>query len=66
MKLTKPGQTFGMMFILYGVGRFGLEFIRDDNPFGFNSLTISQNISIAMAIAGIIIIMMCEQVKTEK
>ncbi len=56
-----PGQTFGLMFVLYGVGRFLLEFIRDDNPLGFNGLTISQNIGIGLVLAGVIIIVICQR-----
>ena len=30
---TAPGCTFALMFILYGIARFSIEFLRDDNPF---------------------------------
>ena len=43
------------MLILYGITRFMMEFIRDDNPYEFDSLTVSQNISIGMVIIGIIL-----------
>ena len=61
--LAKPGSTFSLMFIYYGVTRFGLEFVRDDNPFEFDSLTVSQNISIAMIVLGIVLAVVFEKVK---
>ena len=51
--LLKPGGTFGLMFVLYGVTRFFMEFVRDDNPFEFDSLTVSQNISVVMVVLGV-------------
>lgn len=50
--LVKPGCTFALMFILYGITRFFIEFLRDDNPFEFDNLTISQNISILLVVLG--------------
>jgi phosphatidylglycerol:prolipoprotein diacylglycerol transferase len=52
--LASSGQTFALMFILYGVGRFCLELIRDDNPFGLNGLTVSQNLGLVMIVGGIV------------
>ena len=49
---AKPGCTFGLALVLYGIGRFVIEFFRDDNPFTFDGLTISQNISIVMIVLG--------------
>ena len=46
--LCKPGSVFALMFIFYGISRFFMEFVRDDNPFEFDGLTVSQNISIGM------------------
>ncbi len=53
--LTAPGCTFALMFILYGTGRFGLEFLRNDNPFEFENipLTISQYIGMGLIDLGI-------------
>jgi phosphatidylglycerol:prolipoprotein diacylglycerol transferase len=53
--LTKPGSIFSLMFILYAVMRFSIEMIRDDNPFEMAGLTISQLLSIALAILGILL-----------
>jgi len=53
-----PGSTFAMMFVLYPIARFLLEYVRDDNPFEhqwwtiYQGGTISQNISIYMFILG--------------
>jgi len=54
--LTKPGSIFGLMFVFYGITRFLIEFLRDDNPFEIDSLTISQLISIALIIVGALLI----------
>jgi len=57
--LTAPGSTFALMFILYGITRFFIEFVRDDNPFehGFWAIykggTISQNLAIYMILFGL-------------
>jgi phosphatidylglycerol:prolipoprotein diacylglycerol transferase len=61
--LAKPGSTFSLMFILYGIVRFFLELLRDDNPFEFDGLTISQNISIVMIIIGSILIVIFQKSK---
>jgi phosphatidylglycerol:prolipoprotein diacylglycerol transferase len=53
----KPGSIFGMMFILYGTTRFFVEFLRDDNPFVFDGVTMSQIISITMIGLGMILVM---------
>ena len=60
---THPGCTFGLMFILYGIARFSVEFLRDDNPFGLNGLTISQNLGIGMIITGAFVIGVCSFLK---
>jgi phosphatidylglycerol:prolipoprotein diacylglycerol transferase len=60
---TKLGCTFGLMFILYGITRFLIEFVRDDNPFEFNGLTISQNIGIAMVVFGVLLMIIFEKMK---
>lgn len=53
---TKPGCTFGLMFVLYGITRFFIEFVRDDNPFEFDSLTVSQNLSITLIAVGAVLL----------
>ncbi|MHC4423124.1 MAG: prolipoprotein diacylglyceryl transferase [Planctomycetota bacterium] len=60
---SKPGCTFGLMFVVYGITRFLLEFLRDDNPFEFDSLTVSQNISIAMILFGAALMVIFEKMK---
>ena len=61
--LIRPGCTFCLMFLLYGFTRFFMEFLRDDNPFEFDSLTISQNISIAMIIFSIALFVIFQKIK---
>ncbi|MFH1715946.1 MAG: prolipoprotein diacylglyceryl transferase [Planctomycetota bacterium] len=53
--LTKPGGTFALMLIVYGVSRFLIELLRDDNPFEFDGLTISQNLGIGMVVLGMVL-----------
>ena len=61
--LTKPGFTFALMFIVYGTTRFLMEFIRDDNPFEFDGITISQIIGAGMVLLGIILMAVFRQMK---
>ena len=63
---VKPGWTFSLMFILYGITRFFIEFLRDDNPFEFDSLTISQNIGVAMIVLGVVLIAIFDRIKPDK
>lgn len=51
--LTRPGATFSLALILYGVMRFLMEMLRDDNPFEIDSLTVSQLICIGLIGAGL-------------
>jgi prolipoprotein diacylglyceryltransferase len=53
------------MFIVYGSSRFFLEFLRDDNPFEFDGLTISQNIGIVMVILGVVFMVVFQRMKTK-
>lgn len=52
---AKPGSTFALMFVLYGITRFFIEFLRDDNPFEFDGLTISQLLGITMIVLGVLL-----------
>lgn len=58
---TKSGSTFALMFILYGITRFFIEFLRDDNPFEYawwtiyKGGTISQNLGIYMLLGGLLL-----------
>jgi phosphatidylglycerol:prolipoprotein diacylglycerol transferase len=63
---TKPGCTFGLMFILYGITRFFIEFVRDDNPFEFDTLTISQIIGVAMMVFGLLLMVIFEKMKPQQ
>ena len=60
--LTGPGSTFSLMLILYGIMRFVIEDLRDDNPFEYGwwaiykGGTVSQNLGIYMAVLGIVLI----------
>lgn len=60
--LKKPGMIVGMILITYGMTRFGLETLRDDNPFEYawwmlyKGGTISQNICIYLVLLGAILL----------
>lgn len=59
----RPGSIFGLMFLVYGLFRFFIEFLRDDNPFEFDKLTVSQNISAVMIILGIVLLFIFSKIK---
>jgi len=60
MLFTRPGQTFALALILYGITRFLIEYLRDDNPFEYawwaiyKGGTVSQNLSIYLVILGVV------------
>ena len=70
--LAQSGSTFSLMFILYGIMRFNIEFLRDDNPFEYawwavyKGGTVSQNISIYMIILGMTLIIFFNAIKSKK
>ncbi|MHC4323814.1 MAG: prolipoprotein diacylglyceryl transferase [Planctomycetota bacterium] len=59
--LTRPGQIFALAFILYGITRFLIEYLRDDNPFEYawwavyKGGTVSQNLSIYLVVLGVVL-----------
>jgi prolipoprotein diacylglyceryltransferase len=61
MLFTRAGHTFALAFILYGITRFLIEYIRDDNPFEYawwaiyKGGTVSQNLSIYLVILGVVL-----------
>ena len=63
--LAKPGWVFALMFILYGPGRFAIEFLRDDNPFELAGLTISQLIGIGMLLLGLVLAVVFQMISAE-
>ncbi len=63
--IFKPGATFALMFIYYGTMRFFIEYLRDDNPIHSNGFTISQNLSIALIISNILLILLFSKLKTD-
>ncbi|HUS71603.1 MAG TPA: prolipoprotein diacylglyceryl transferase [Sedimentisphaerales bacterium] len=69
---AKPGSTFAMMFILYGIARFFLEFVRADNPFEYawwaiyRGGTVSQNLGIYMVISGVLFMAIFQKMKNYK
>jgi len=69
---VKPGQIFSLMFILYGITRFFIEFLRDDNPFEYGwwaiykGGTVSQNLGIYMAIFGLVLMLIFQRMRTQQ
>jgi len=63
--LAKPGSVFALMFVFYGISRFSIEFLRDDNPFELAGLTISQLIGIGMILLGIVLAVVFHFMKSE-
>jgi len=67
--LIQPGHTFGLAFILYGVTRFFLESVRDDNPFEYawwavyKGGTVSQNLGIYLVILGVVLMALFQRIK---
>jgi len=60
---TRPGSTFAFMFIIYGFTRFFLEFLRDDNPYEIDRLTISQLIGFALIAFGAALMALFHKIK---
>jgi phosphatidylglycerol---prolipoprotein diacylglyceryl transferase len=52
--LTKPGSVFSLMLISYGIMRFIIEGLRDDNPFEIDHLTISQLLGVGLVVLGLV------------
>ncbi len=69
---TKPGHIFSLMFIFYGISRFFMEFLRDDNPFEYGwwaiykGATVSQNLAIYMTIFGVVLAVIFQKMKPGK
>ena len=69
MLFTRPGQTFALAFILYGITRFLIEYLRDDNPFEYawwalyKGGTVSQNLSIYLVVLGVVLIAVFQAAK---
>jgi phosphatidylglycerol:prolipoprotein diacylglycerol transferase len=49
----REGQVMVLLMVGYAVTRFALEYLRDDVPPLADGLTVSQNISVALLVAGI-------------
>ncbi len=64
---AQSGLTFALAFVLYGITRFGIEFIRDDNPFEYawwaiyKGGTVSQNLSFYLIILGVALIIIFDR-----
>ena len=65
-KLGKRGATFGLLMILYGVGRFTIDFFRiyEANARVLAGLTFNQIISVGLVLLGLFLMMRKEKTKT--
>jgi len=69
--LSKPGYTFSLMFIFYGIPRFFIEVVRDDNPFEYawwaiyKGGTVSQNLGIYMTIFGAVLMLIFAKMESK-
>ena len=66
LKWIGPGSTFGLMFAIYGPTRFLMEFLRDDNPFEIDHLTISQLLGIGLLILGLVLMTIFAKLRPNK
>jgi len=70
MLFTRPGQTFALTFVLYGITRFLIEYLRDDNPFEYawwalyKGGTVSQNLSVYLVVLGVVLMAIFERMKS--
>lgn len=69
--LAKPGCTFALMFIFYGLSRFLIEILRDDNPFEYGwwtvykGGTVSQNLGLYLIIFGVVLMILFQNMKPD-
>ncbi|MBL7154611.1 MAG: prolipoprotein diacylglyceryl transferase [Phycisphaerae bacterium] len=76
--LCRPGQTFALMFIVYGISRFSIEFLRDDNPLEYGSWTlraiyviykggtVSQNLGIYLVLLGLVLMAVFQKLPADR
>ena len=66
LRQKKLGTTTGWYFILYSIGRFCIEFSRNDYRGAVGPFSTSQFISIILLILGIILLMLVKKGKTDE
>jgi phosphatidylglycerol:prolipoprotein diacylglycerol transferase len=52
----RHGVVFGLLLVLYPIGRFVLEMVRTDNPREVLGMTVSQSVCVAMFASGLIVL----------
>ena len=62
--LRKRGSTFGLLLILYGIGRFTIDFFRfyEENARVLMGLSFNQVISVALIAIGLVLMLRRERV----
>jgi len=52
----RPGTVFSLYFILYNIGRFAIESIREDSSFVFGHFRVAQLMALAQIVAGLLLL----------
>ena len=65
-KSPKKGRVASMYMVLYGIGRFSIEFLRNDYRGSVGILSTSQFISIAVVAIGLIIYVMVPKLQSSE
>lgn len=60
----RPGVAFSLALVLYGIARFLLELVRDDNPFEVAGFTISQIMAAVLIPLGIVLLAIILRMKS--
>lgn len=62
----RHGMVFGLMLLLYPIGRVLLEIIRTDNPHDVGGLTISQFTGLSLALIGVVYLLVVYRALPER
>lgn len=65
-RTKKDGQVAGLYLLIYSVGRFLIEFLRNDPRGEVGTLSTSQFISMFMFLAGVIVLLVVQKIVPDK
>lgn len=65
-KITKKGMLAGIYIVLYSVGRFGIEFLRNDERGSVGTLSTSQFYGLMALVVGIAVIIVSSKLNVER
>ena len=62
-RLQKRGATFGLLLVLYGIGRFFIDFVRyyETNALVVAGLSFNQVISVVLIVLGLVLLLRKEK-----